>query len=122
MGRPAANEPDQVRRLFTGSLTTAGERALPFLMNGEWNLSLFGDFVGTGRLDRSFDGGVTWIPCSNGGFPVVFTAPASEPVFEPEDGVLYSVVFVARTSGTQATSSAACRLLQSRCVLSQLFV
>lgn len=100
MAQSAPTAPDDARRVFSGSLTAAGQRSAAFQLGGDWNLTLFGDFVGQGRLDRSFDGGTTWVPCTNAGAVVLFTAPSSEIVTEPEPSVLYSVFFVARTSGT----------------------
>ena len=68
---------------------------------GEFNLTISGTFVATVRLERSFDGGSTWHPCtrSDGGARQ-WTAPISIVVREPEDGVEYRLNCTAFTSGT----------------------
>ena len=68
--------------------------------DGRFNLSVFGTFVGTVRVERSFDSGVTWLPCTNAGTVVTFTAPFTEVLIEPEDAVQYRLACTAYTSGT----------------------
>lgn len=64
------------------------------------NLTLSGTWTGTAALERSFDAGSTWAPCTIGGRALSWSAGISEPVWEePEAGVLLSINF-ARTSGT----------------------
>lgn len=65
------------------------------------NVSLWGTFVGTVQLERSFDQGTTWLPITAGGTQIyVWTAPASETFEEPEGGVYYRLNCTAYTSGT----------------------
>ena len=54
------------------------------------NISLWGTWAnGSVRLERSFDTGTTWLPCTLGGVGLAWTASVSEPVWEePEPGVL----------------------------------
>lgn len=66
--------------------------------DGLANFSLWGNFVGTLRLERSFGGG-PFIPCTAAGTVVQFDGPASEPIEEPEEGVVYRVACTAWTSG-----------------------
>ena len=59
-----------------------------------FNVSVWGTFVGTVQLQRSFDGGTTWIPTAS------YTAVDSDIGEEPEDSVLYRFECTAYTSGT----------------------
>jgi len=77
------------------------------------------DFSGTLQLERSFDGGATWIVCNVGGQGALaqWTAgtPLSIVVGEPERQVLYRLNCIAYTSGTinyriSATGAAALSL------------
>jgi hypothetical protein len=81
---------------------TAISRSAAVRIRGSYNLSIWGVFVATGRLERSFDGGTTWIPVSkdSSGADASFTAPCGITGYEPEDGVLYSFNCSAYTSGT----------------------
>lgn len=65
-----------------------------------FNFTLSGTFVGTVRLDRSFDNGSTWHPVTAMGAAVSFTAPCTEVLEEPESAMRYRVNCVAYTSGT----------------------
>ena len=67
-----------------------------------FNVSVWGTFVGTAVLERSFDAGTTWIPVlrPGGNTAVSYTAPSSEVLYEPEDSVMYRLRCSAWTSGT----------------------
>lgn len=72
---------------------------------GWFNFTVYGTFSGTVILEKSFDGGTTWVGCN---IPfttsaVTTTAAASFQVFEPERGVLYRSNMTARVSGTANT-------------------
>lgn len=75
---------------------------------GPFNLVIYGSggpngaWVGTARLERSFDGGTTWIVASAGGGQASWsTGTDLSFVFgEPEKGVLYRLNCTAYTSGT----------------------
>jgi hypothetical protein len=71
-------------------------------LRGKFNISLFGTFVATVKLQRSFDGGTTWIDVSRdtSGSLASYTAPISFVAEEPEDGVQYRLNCTAFTSGT----------------------
>lgn len=86
--------------VVTGSFTATG-RSDPFqrTWNQGFNFSLWGTFVATVRLERSFDRGVTWLPVTAFGTPVEFAGPVSESWEDIED-VLYSLNCTAITSGT----------------------
>ena len=59
---------------------------------------------GTVRLERSFDGGVTWIPDTIQGGTTAMSfvdfSAVSQRILEPEQGVFYRLNCVAYTSGT----------------------
>lgn len=84
------------------SWSTAAPAASPAIaLHGRFNLSLWGTAAGfAAELQRSFDNGTTWLPCTLGGEPVVFAAAASEIGEEPEAGVLYRLNVSAIASGT----------------------
>jgi hypothetical protein len=92
----------------TGSFVATGN-GTPFTPNTgsfnneqQFNVSVFGTFVGTVVLERSFDQGTNWIPvlryCT--GTAVSYTAPSSETLPEPEGGVQHRLRCSAFTSGT----------------------
>jgi hypothetical protein len=93
--------------IITGSLTGVGTSGSGspeeiFSVDGAapFNFSLWGSFVGTVVLERSFDQGMTWLPLTALGSAISFTAPCSETFEEPEFGVQYRVHCTAYTSGT----------------------
>ena len=89
--------------LKQGTFAATGRSAAPHArVRGTYNVSVWGVFSGTVRLERSFDGGTTWIPVSrdSSGNDASFTAPCGITGFEPEDGVLYSMNCTAYVSGT----------------------
>jgi len=71
-------------------------------MEKDFNAAVWGTFVGTMVLERSFDEGANWLPCSlnTSGDNAQYTVPASLTVFEPEGGVRYRWRCSAYTSGT----------------------
>lgn len=91
-------------RATTGSFTATGQSPVFSPArgqgNGRFNGSVWGTFVGTVRFERSFDNGVTWLPATQAGSPVTFTAPFTEVLIEPEADVLYRLNCTAYTSGT----------------------
>lgn len=97
----ASNGVDQAQVYVTGAFTGTGQSsARP--VKGYYNFALWGTFVGTARLEKSYDGGTTYIPVSLDalGDPASYTAPVSVTGFECEAGVLYRVNCTAFTSGT----------------------
>lgn len=84
-----------------GSFTATGQSASAYI-EGPFNVSIWGTFVGTVKVERSFDGGTTWLVCSRDaeGAEAAFTAPATLRIDEPERDVKYRVNCTAFTSGT----------------------
>lgn len=83
----------------TGTFAAAGTGA-PVGMSGPFNVWLWGTFVGSVQLERSFNGGVNWFVCTRGGVPVVYTAAVTDVLTEPEAGILYRWNCTQLTSGT----------------------
>jgi hypothetical protein len=95
--------PSSVTGTFTGATASAGAiikqsedpRPYPF------NVSLWGTFVATVILERSFDGGATYLPLTALGSPIgTFSGPISEVWEEHEPNVKYRLRCSAFTSGT----------------------
>jgi hypothetical protein len=107
MGKMNPTAQDDAQSLVTGSLTATGSSAA-FVMdaNKNWgaalNAVLWGTFVGTMQLQRSFDGGTTWVPaCTDQvGTAANYTAPAAVVFQECERTVLWRWTCTAFTSGT----------------------
>ena len=81
---------EQGHNVLTGNFTASGSSA-SLGLGGAFNVSIWGTFAATIVLQRSFDGGTTWLPVTMDAYGAVasFTAPASMSVMEPEPGVLY---------------------------------
>ena len=68
---------------------------------GAFNVTLSGTFVGTVKLQRSFDNGTTWHDLTAVGTAIAaFTTAVSEVWIEPEPGVIFRLNCTAYTSGT----------------------
>lgn len=68
---------------------------------GAFNVTLSGTFVGTVKLQRSFDNGTTWHDLTAAGTAIAaFTTAVSEVWVEPEAGVNFRLNCTAYTSGT----------------------
>jgi len=67
-----------------------------------FNVAVWGTFVGTAVLEKTYDAGVNWIPVlrPGGNTAVSYTAPCTEVFYEPEDSVAYRLRCSAYTSGT----------------------
>ncbi len=97
-GAPPAG--DQANFVVTGTFTATGVSPY-FVVYGPFNISVWGTFSGTVLVQRSFDGGTTWLtrtdtPSGSGSF----TASTSFALSEPERGVLYQLDCSAYVSGT----------------------
>lgn len=84
-----------------GTFTATGTGAsVPVARRGDLNLSLWGTFAATVTLQRSFDGGTTWLPLTYiDGTTPSWTGAISTPWPEAELGVLYRFACT-YTSGT----------------------
>lgn len=83
-----------------GTLSATGQTAsfTPQLGRPIW-LTLSGAWAGTVTLERSVDGGTTWLPATLAGTALTYTANLNEPVTEESvGGAIYRGNFT-RTSG-----------------------
>jgi hypothetical protein len=102
---------DQANAVVSGSFTGTGTSAL-FMPWGTFNLAIYGsggpngNWHATVQLERSFDGGTTWIVCQDGstasGQAIYSTqnTDVSRVGGESERCVLYRLDCTAYTSGT----------------------
>lgn len=76
--------------------------ACPAAFFHDFNFAIWGTFSGTAQLEKSFNGGTTWLPCckDNDGTAASYTSAINLSAFEPEYGVLYRWNCTAYTSGT----------------------
>ena len=86
----------------TGTFTATGQSAsFDPLQGRNFNISLWGTFVATVQLERSFDSGTTWLPITAAGTHLFkWTAPASEQNQEDEYIVIFRLNCTSFTSGT----------------------
>lgn len=90
MGQPSTSAPDIAAAVSQAPLVAANETTRPIAMTGAYNATVSGTFVAQLALERTFDGGATWVPVPDGaGGTVVAAGPTSLVLYEPEDGVLY---------------------------------
>lgn len=101
MGLNAVGGEEMAPDVVTGTFGATGQSAGHMFL-GYFNASLFGTFVGTVQLQRTFDAGTNWLPCGEdaAGTAATYTAPVSVEVYEPEPGVFYRWACTAYTSGT----------------------
>lgn len=85
----------------SGSLSSVAAGASDQIQ-GRFNISIWGTFVATIRLEKSYDGGTNWIPVvrPSNGSTMQWTVPVATTFYEPEANVLYRLNMTARTSGT----------------------
>ena len=86
----------------SGTFTGTGQSAsLTPIAGRGFNISLWGTFAASVQLERSFDGGTTWLPITASGVQLFkWTAPASEVNQEDQASVLYRLNCTSFTSGT----------------------
>jgi len=82
--------------------TQSGSGSVPPVFKDLFNAALWGTFVGTVKLEKSFDGGTTWLPVSKdiAGNEAAYTAPVNLGIYEPEPNILYSWNCTSYVSGT----------------------
>jgi hypothetical protein len=84
----------------SGSFTAVGNGAAVGVQ-GAFNVHLWGTFTATVIVERSIDGGATWLPLSWDAFgtPNAYSAPVSLIVEEPGGGMLHRLRCSSYTSG-----------------------
>jgi hypothetical protein len=95
-----ANDMAALVREHTFTAATQTTAAAP--VHGVFNVSVIGTLTGTIVVERSFDGGTTWVQAWAPGTTTLmqFTAPGSVQVTEPEPGVAWRLRASALTAGT----------------------
>lgn len=90
------------RGLQSGLPTNNPTGTVPPVFKDIFNVALWGTFVATIQLEKSFDGGATWSVVSRDstGTAAAYTAPMTAGVYEPEHNVIYRWNCTAFTSGT----------------------
>ena len=80
----------------------AGANPQPPVFKDVLNAAIWGTFVATLVLEKSFDGGANYVPISkdSSGNANSYTAPCAVGIYEPEHNVLYRWNCTAFTSGT----------------------
>jgi hypothetical protein len=104
MGQPIGGGNDTAAQggvLIAGTFASAVPSGAATIY-GSFNVSLWGTFAATAQLQRTFDGGATWLAVSSdpAGDPLQWTAPASLTWTEVEKQVGYRLACTAWTSGT----------------------
>ena len=99
---------DQADAVVSGAFSTTGQSS-SLLIWGPFNILIYGDtgpngsWTGTVRLERTFDGGTTWVVCGIGGdgTQAVWSTGTDVSVVagEPEKGVAYRLNCTAFTAG-----------------------
>lgn len=101
MGKFISSGSDMAKQVETGTFTATGASA-QIAFRGPFSVAVWGTFAGTIDLQKSFDGGTTWV---NDYAPyianqITMTAPAAFQCVEAEDGVYYRLNCSTYTSGT----------------------
>lgn len=100
MGSFKTGAPDQAQTVLSGVFAGTGtSTAAPFI--GRFNFTIWGTFSATINLQKSFDGGATWLIARDvNGNAMTLTAGDTRVIEEVEPGVVYSVNCSAFTSGS----------------------
>ena len=97
-------QPSQAKHVKSeGAATATGAQAAIRVQAGmPVRVEIWGTFVGTIRVERSGDGGTTWLPLTVAGVAAAtFTAPANERVDEEnQEGAQWRLNVTGFTSGT----------------------
>lgn len=90
-----------VRGIASGPNNSQTTQVLP-VFKDLFNIALWGTFVATIKLEKSFDGGVSWQVVSRdvAGREAAYTGPMNMSVYEPEVNILYRWNCTDFTSGT----------------------
>lgn len=114
MGKQNASGTEVANRVVSGQFTATGrsgnantginggQTGQPPIFKDIFNIAIWGTFVATLQLEKSFDGGTTWLPVSkdSSGSVATYTSAVNLGIYEPEKDVLYSWNCTAYTSGT----------------------
>jgi hypothetical protein len=101
---------DQANVVVSGTFTAAGQVSPAYVLYGVFNLFVYANggpnaaWTGSVQLERSFDGGVTWVVCGVGGGGIAQAIYASGldvsiTADEPERGMGYRIHCTALSAG-----------------------
>jgi len=97
-------QPSQAKHVKTeGAATATGtQTAIKVAAGSPVRVEVWGTFVGTVQVERSGDGGLTFLPLTKAGAATgAFTAPANEQIEdENQEGAQWRLNVTAFTSGT----------------------
>lgn len=101
MGQLSPTDRDMASSVLTGTLSSAAQGAAR-VFTGTFNVQLNISGTLTAALQRSFDGGTTFITVSQSadGTPATYTGSVSLSLFEPEEGVYWRVAVTSFSSGS----------------------
>ena len=101
MGQYVPGAADQAAQILAGSFTGTGQSGA-IALYGPFSVAIWGSFVATLLVQKSFDGGATWIPygADNSGVIPALSAPVAFRAIESELGVNYRLACTGFTSGT----------------------
>lgn len=100
MGKRSSTDSEVAFAVNTGAFSAVGVGTSKSFVKF-FNLTIWGTFSATAQLERSFDGGVVWHPCTdNAGNIQLFTKPLTIILDEHEEAVLYRLNCTTYTSGT----------------------
>lgn len=89
MGKFNTAGADQAAQVEAATFTATGQ-STPIALYGDFSVAVWGTFSATVVLEKSFDGGTTWIPAANAaGSAISLTAALAIQGRESEMGILY---------------------------------
>lgn len=102
MARRTPSSPDAASSIVTAAFTGTGVSDSAAFFVGGINVVVWGTFSGAVQIERSFDGGATWLVLDQDltGTDLTFTAPRGCIVEEVESAVLYRANCTTLASGT----------------------
>jgi hypothetical protein len=80
--------------------TATGAATSPTFWGRRLNVAFTGTPTFAATVERTYDGGTTWIPLSVLGTPVAFTVPATESVDGLEEGLGHRINVASVAAGT----------------------
>lgn len=99
MGKESSDSLDLAVKV-EGDLTGTGQSKSESF-TGRFNVSVYGEFTAEIQMERSFDGGSTWVVCTDdSGNKHSWTSAISIIADEPEHNVHYRLNCTSYTSGT----------------------
>lgn len=101
MGKLTTTSQDTADRVVEAQLNAVGDASPPVEFTGTFNLAVWATASATGsvEIEKTFDGGTTWLRASNLGEVPAIPAGMTEVLFGRENGVLWRAK---RVSGTGA--------------------